>query len=246
MITRFMLMVALALTVSGCSSSPSDPFADARDPFETVNRDLWDFNQDLDDAILWPAAQAYGKIPEQGRRGLRNVVDNLGEPSYVLNNALQGKVTDAGVSFWRFAINSTVGLLGIFDVASDLGLHVRPESFGETVASWGVADGPYLMLPALGPTVVIDRSGDVVDGMYFPIDNLDGGVSFARLVIKALDTRLRLQEQQALMENSLDSYSFVREAYFQNWRNKVYDGNPPPLPQREEDELDDDFFDQFD
>lgn len=246
MINRVLLALGITLLVSGCSSSPDDPYADPRDPFETVNRDMWDFNQDLDEAILWPAAQAYGKIPEPGRRGLRNVVDNLGEPSYLLNNALQGKVTDAGVSLWRFAINSTVGIFGIFDVASDIGLSARPESFGETAASWGIGDGPYLMLPGLGPTVVIDRGGDVVDGMYFPIDNLDGGVSFTRLVIKALDTRLRLQEQQALMENSLDSYSFVREAYFQNWRNKVYDGNPPPEPVQPEDELDDDFFDQFD
>jgi len=245
-ITRCLLMALLAVMVSGCSSSPNDPYADKRDPFETLNRDLWDFNQDLDEAILWPAAQAYGTIPEPGRRGLRNVVDNLGEPSHLLNNVLQGKVSDAGVSFWRFAINSTVGVLGIFDVATDIGLQRRPESFGETLARWGTADGPYVMLPGLGPTVVIDRSGDIVDGMYFPIDNLDGGVSFARLVIKALDTRLRLQEQQSLMDNSLDSYSFVREAYFQNWRNKVYDGNPPPLPQAEEDQLDDDFFDQFD
>lgn len=246
MTNRMLWALAIVLLVSGCSTSPDDPYADPRDPLENLNRDIWDFNQELDEAILWPAAQAYGKIPEPGRRGLRNVVDNLGEPSYLLNNALQGKVTDAGVSLWRFAINSTVGIFGIFDVASDIGLSARPESFGETAASWGVGDGPYLMLPGIGPTVVIDRGGDVVDGMYFPIDNLDGGVSFTRLVIKALDTRLRLQEQQALMENSLDSYSFVREAYFQNWRNKVYDGNPPPEPVRPEDELDDDFFDQFD
>lgn len=244
--TRFLLVALLALSAGACSSSPDDPYADPRDPFETVNRDLWDFNQELDEAILWPAAQAYGNIPEPGRRGLRNLVDNLGEPSYLLNNALQGKAADAGVSFWRFAINSTVGVLGIFDVAAQWGIEPRPESFGETAASWGIGDGPYVMLPGIGPTVVIDRSGDVVDGMYFPIDNLDSGVSFARLVIKALDTRLRLQEQQSLMENSLDSYSFVREAYFQNWRNKVYDGNPPPEPQTDEEELDDDFYDQFD
>lgn len=246
MIKRFLLLALLALSVSACSSSPNDPYADPRDPIETLNRDIWDFNQELDEAILWPAAQAYGKIPEPGRRGLRNVVDNLGEPSYLVNNVLQGKFVDAGSSFWRFTINSTVGLLGIFDVASEIGIEPKPESFGETLASWGVADGPYVMLPGLGPTVVIDRSGDIVDGTYFPIDNLDGGISFARLVVKALDTRLRLQEQQALMQNSLDSYSFVREAYFQNWRNKVYDGNPPALPQTEEDELDEDFYDQFD
>ena len=246
MTRRFLTLALLAVTLSACSSSPDAIYADPRDPIEPLNRDIWDFNQQLDEAILWPAAQAYGKIPEPGRRGLRNVVDNLGEPSYLLNNLLQGKVIDAGSSLWRFTLNSTVGIFGIFDVATEIGVQARPESFGETLASWGVIDGPYVMLPGLGPTVVIDRSGDIVDGMYFPIDHLDSGVSFARLMIKALDTRLRLQEQQALMDNSLDSYSFVREAYFQNWRNKVYDGNPPPEPQRDEEPLDDDFFDQFD
>ena len=237
----------IVLGLGGCASAPDDPYADPRDPFEQVNREVWDFNQTLDDYVIWPAAQAYGTIPQPVRTGLLNAAENLGEPSHFVNNTLQGKFKDAGVTFWRFLINSTVGVLGVFDVATPMGLTVRDEGFGETLAVWGVSDGPYLMLPGMGPTVVLDRGGDVVDGMYFPIDDLSTPLTIGRLAIRALALRLRLQDQKSLMENSLDSYSFVREAYFQNWRDNVYDGNPPVEEQdpSELEDLGDDFYDQF-
>ncbi|WP_417688083.1 VacJ family lipoprotein [Pseudidiomarina sp.] len=240
-------MIAV-LGLSGCATAPDDPYADPRDPFEEVNRDVWDFNEALDENVLWPVARTYGKIPQPVRTGLLNAAENLGEPSYLVNNTLQGKFKDAGISFWRFLINSTVGVVGIFDVAGEMGLTRREEGFGETLASWGVGDGPYVMLPAMGPTVPVDRGGDLVDGWYFPLDDLNTPVSVARVAIKALELRLRLQEQQALMENSLDPYSFVREAYYQSWRNKVYDGNPPAeeADPSEPEDLGDDFYDQFD
>ncbi|RUO41547.1 hypothetical protein CWE22_05130 [Pseudidiomarina aestuarii] len=240
------LVLGAALVLGGCATAPDDPYADPRDPFEETNRSVWKFNDALDKAVLKPAALAYGKIPEPGRQGLRNVVDNLEEPASFVNNLLQGKVSDAGVTLWRFTINSTIGLAGLFDVATPMGLTQRQEGFGEVLATWGVGSGPYLMLPLVGPTVPVDRGGDVVDGLYFPLDNLSGPVSAGRWIVKALDTRLRLMEQDRLMENSLDSYSFLREAYFQNWRNKVYDGNPPPEPVPDyEEDLGDDFYDQF-
>ncbi len=241
-------VLMLVLGLGGCATAPDDPYANPRDPFEEVNRDVWDFNEALDENVLWPVARTYGKIPQPVRTGILNAAENLGEPSYLVNNALQGKFKDAGVTFWRFLINSTVGVVGIFDVATPMGLTVREEGFGETLASWGVADGPYLMLPAMGPTVPVDRGGDVVDGLYFPLDDLNTPISIARFTVKALEMRIRLQEQQALMENSLDPYSFVREAYFQNWRDKVYDGNPPAEVSEDEglEDLGDDFYDQFD
>ncbi len=233
----------IMLLATGCASAPEDDqWVDERDPFETLNRDVWDFNLTLDEEVLLPTANAYEKIPKPVRKGLINAADNLSEVSSFVNNLLQGKFVDAGVTFWRFGINSTVGVLGIFDVATPIGLTSREEGFGEVLSSYGVMDGPYVMLPGLGPTVVTDRGGDVVDGMYFPIDNLTGPVSLARWVIKGLDKRLELREQEALMDNSLDSYGFVKEVYFQNWRYRVYDGNPPI---EEDDELDDDFYDQF-
>lgn len=239
------------LMLSGCASAPSEDarFTDERDPFEEVNRDIWDFNEALDEKVIWPVASTYSNVPQPIRTGLLNTAENLSEPSYLVNNVLQAKPVDAGVSFWRFVINSTVGILGIFDVATEMGITRREEGFGETLAYWGMPDGPYLMLPAAGPTVPIDRGGDLVDGLYFPLDNLSTPVSALRTMVKALELRIRLQEQEQLMENSLDPYSFVREAYFQNWRDKVYDGNPPPLETNDEEdfeELDESFYEQFD
>ncbi|MDN7124620.1 VacJ family lipoprotein [Pseudidiomarina terrestris] len=244
----FLPILIVLLGLSGCATAPDDNYSNPRDPFEEFNREAWDFNQSLDDYVVWPVARTYGKIPQPVRTGLLNAAENLGEPSHLLNNTLQGKFKDAGVSFWRFLINSTVGVLGVFDVATPMGLTVREEAFGQTLAVWGVSDGPYLMLPALGPTVPVDRGGDVVDGLYFPLDDLNSPLSIARLSIKLLEKRLQLQEQQALMQNSLDPYSFVREAYFQNWRDQVYDGNPPAELTEEEglEDLGDDFYDQFD
>ena len=232
--------LVMTLGLAGCSTTPDDPYADERDPFEDVNRDLWDFNQDLDEWVISPAADVYGTIPKPVRDGLYNVVDNLDEPSSTVNNILQWKLTDAGVSISRFVINSTVGLLGFFDVAEKIGLDKRQEGFGEVLASWGVMDGPYVMLPGLGPTVVVDRGGDYVDGTYFPFDLLSTPVNIARWTIYGLETRIRLRDQEQVLENSLDSYAFVREAYFQNWQDKVYDGNPPV--DEEFDDYDDSYY----
>jgi len=232
------------LLLGGCAAAPQeDPWADSKDPFEDFNRDMWEFNEELDKAVLKPAAQAYGYIPKPVRTGMINMVENLDEVSSMVNNLLQLKVVDAGVSFWRFTINSTVGVLGVFDVATHMGIDRREEGFGEVLASYGMPDGPFLMLPGLGPTVPVDRGGDVVDGMYFPLDNLSGPTSIARWVIKGLDTRLQLVELEPMLEDSIDPYSFVKESYYQRWLNKKYDGNPPPTA--DEDELDDDFYDQF-
>ncbi len=241
---KILAIAAVALLASGCASTPEkDAWADSRDPFETVNRDLWDFNQELDDAVLRPAAKAYSHVPKPLRWGLSNMVENLDDFSSVINNLLQGKVADANVSLWRFTFNSTLGIGGFFDVATEMGLSSREEGFGEVLASYGVGDGPYLMLPAMGPTVPVDRGGDIVDGMYFPLDNLNGPLSVARWVIKGLEARIQLMELEPMLEDSLDPYSFVKESYFQRWQDKVYDGNPPqPEP---EEELGDDFYDQF-
>lgn len=243
---KHLLMAMMLALLAGCSSTPDngndDDYADPRDPFESVNRDLWDFNEALDDAVIRPAAMAYEKIPEPVRDGLYNMADNLDEPSSTVNNLLQWKIADAGISLSRFVLNSTVGLLGFFDVAGELGMTKRQEGFGEVLASWGVGNGPYLMLPAMGPTVVTDRGGDYVDGLYFPLDLLSWPANLARYTIKGLTTRLELRQQEQVLDNSLDPYSFVREAYFQNWRNDVYDGNPP-LEEPEEFEEFEDFDD---
>lgn len=238
------LTAAVAMVVlSGCSSTPDDPYADKRDPFEDVNRVMWDFNQEVDEAVIKPAADVYKKVPEPIRTSLHNAFENLQEPWSVVNNVLQGKPTGAAVSAGRFFFNTTIGLLGLLDPATEMGLTKREESLGQTLAVWGVPDGPYLMLPIAGPTVLIDRGTDWVDGNYFPYTEIDSDWDIPRYTVKGLRARLSLSKQEQMLENSLDSYTFVKEAYFQNWRYQVYDGNPPP----EEDEGNESFddFEEF-
>lgn len=241
---KLVVVLCGSLIVSACSSTPDDPYADPRDPYENFNRDMWDFNEALDENIVRPAAVGYSKIPQPIRSGMYNMVRNLDEVANTVNHGLQGEFGNAGSSIGRFLINSTVGLLGFFDVASELGLAEHDEDFGEVLATWGVPDGPFIMLPGIGPTVPIDRGGDIVDGTYFPLDNITSPWNIVRVAIKGLETRVRLMDQEQVLENSLDPYSFVKEAYLQRWRSKVYNGNPPPEPVDEFDDFDD--FDEFD
>lgn len=239
--SRTLILMVITLLVSACSSTPDDPYADPRDPFEDANRVVWDFNQAVDDAVIKPTAEVYEEIPQPIRSSLYRAFENLQEPWSFVNNLLQGKPVDASVTVGRFFFNSTIGLLGLLDPATEMGLTKREESLGQTLALWGVPDGPYLMLPLLGPTVVIDRGTDWVDGNYFPYTEIDSYWDIPRYVVKGLELRLRLREQEQVLENSLDPYTFVKEAYYQNWRYQVYDGNPPQ--DAEADQFDDEFED---
>lgn len=236
-VIKGLVVVLGLLTLSACSSTPEDPYADERDPFEDMNRAVWDFNQDLDKAVIKPTAEAYENVPEPIRNSLYRAFENLQEPWSMVNNLLQAKFADAGITAGRFVFNSTIGLLGLLDPATEMGLTKREESLGETLAVWGVPEGPYLMLPVLGPTVVIDRGTDWVDSNYFPYTEIDSDWTIPRYVVKGLETRLRLRDQEQVLENSLDPYTFVKEAYYQNWHYKVHDGNPP----EETDETDEEF-----
>ncbi|RUO26350.1 hypothetical protein CWE09_06470 [Aliidiomarina minuta] len=238
--------------VAGCSSTPDNneqeeagqefEFGDERDPFEEFNRRMWSLNRNiLDPFFITPAANVYSKTPQPVRRGIYNMTENLTEPPSVVNNLLQGKPKSAVVSVGRFVVNSTVGLLGFFDVATHMGLEQDRETFGETLAVYGTPDGPYVMLPGLGPTVVIDRGGDFVDELYSPTMYLNFYVNVARFALRGLEQRIQLQEVEGILENSLDEYSFVRETYFSYWQDKVYDGDPP-----REDRWDQDYDDDWD
>lgn len=245
-------MLSLAVCVfalSACSATPDtegvDPvktdqvqpehateldfdFRDERDPFEGFNRSMWTFNRNvLDRYIVSPAATAYSYVPRPLRWGLYNMTENLTEPASVVNNLLQGKPKASLISAGRFIVNSTVGLLGFFDVATEMGLVEERETFGETLAVWGVPDGPYVMLPGLGPTVVIDRGGDLIDDYYSPTMFFNVYVSVIRFAIRGLEQRIELREVEPMLENSLDQYAFVRDVYFSYWQDKVYDGEPP-------------------
>jgi len=200
--------------------------SDPRDPLESVNRVMWDFNYDiLDRFIVKPATKGYLAItPKPVRTGLINAVDNLEEPANMLNNAMQGKIDGMMTSLARFLVNSTVGVLGVFDVASAMDLTVKEEDFGQTLGSYGLQTGPYLMLPARGPTDIRSTTGDVVDGLMFPMNVLNSNVTILSFVIKGLDARASLMEREAALDNALDPYGFVKNAYFQKLEFEVNDG----------------------
>lgn len=255
---RIALLMLLLLLTTACTSNSEqqqaaatngdvvvEDFSDPRDPFETVNRELWDFNWNiLDKYLLRPLAVGYSEyLPRPAQTGVRNFVTNLEEPGYALNSLFQGKLKKSGKAVGRFAINTTVGILGIFDVAKYIGLDQHKEDFGQTLAVAGVGNGPYAMIPGYGPTTARDLSGDFVDGMIFPLYLLSIPESLIKLGVKAVYTRADLLQQESMINSSTDSYIFVKEVYFQNQNFKIHDGNPPL---KKEVEFDDAFLDEID
>ena len=240
---RLLIVLAL-LSLGGCAANQAgeqaQQYSDPKDPLESVNRTMWDFNYDVLDAyILRPTAVVYADyMPQFARTGLLNMALNLEEPSNSVNNLLQGKVSGTFVSLGRFLLNSTVGLLGSIDVASKIGLAAEEEEFGEVLGSWGVGTGPYLMVPAIGPNDPRSGVGDYIDSAYGPLDSLNIYFSALRFGIKALEARASLIQQEQQLDNSADPYSFVKNAYFQNLEYKVKDGKVEKT--QEEESLEDD------
>lgn len=219
-----------------------DGASDPRDPLEPVNRVLWDLNWDvLDRYILRPATIAYITVmPQFARNGLLNAVQNLEEPSNLVNNVLQGKGEEGMDSLARFLINSTVGLLGFIDVADKIGITRQDEDFDEVLGVWGVDNGPYVMVPAFGPNDVRSIGGQVVDNSYFPMSIINGNFLIASFVVSALESRAAFIAQEEQIASSPDDYSFIKNAYFQNKAFRVSDGKLDNL------ELDDQQLDDFD
>lgn len=249
------LLMPFALLLSGCSTAPDNQVEsdsqttnqsqasavvedeeDNDDVLESFNRAMWTFNWEyLDPYVLRPAAVGYSTyVPQPVRTGLKNMTDNLREPSNMVNNLLQGKFHDASASTVRFILNTTVGLLGFFDPASALGVEYKRETFGETLGVYGVGNGPFVMLPALGPTTVRQEAGDWVDRSYWPIDDLNTWWNLGRVVVNGLEARASLIEQEELINDSFDSYEFVKNAYFQNLDYQLHDGQPPVVIDEQE------------
>jgi len=238
---RILFLFSLVM-LSGCSSIPTDErTADPKDPFETINRPFWTFTWDYADKyIAKPASELYTTYtPPFLRTGLYNMALNLNEPSSIINNLLQLKFTDAAINTGRFVLNSTIGLLGFYDPASDFSWSGEQEEFGEVLGSYGVSDGPYLVIPALGPSSVREEVGDYVDGLYWPLAILDFWPNLTRLGILGLEKRASIRDQEQLLVESTDPYEFVKNAYFQNMNYRLYDGNPPIIiNENEEAEID--------
>jgi len=213
------------------------PPAKNPDPWIGMNRGIWAFNDGLDKAILSPIARGYRAVmPDLLEEGVSNFFDNLQVPATALNQILQGKPGAMFSDIGRFALNSTAGVLGIFDVATRAGLAQHDEDFGQTLAVWGVAQGPYFMIPIRGPSTVTAAAGMIVDGLTNPIGYInDVSVRNVTLALYFLDLRKRLLAAEVLVSG--DEYLFVRDAYLQRRDYLISDG------QVEEDPFMDDFED---
>ena len=219
------LCMVLSLTfLGGCATTtPSDPL-------EPMNRAIYSFNDGLDIAIVKPLAEGYRAVlPLFARTGISNFFSNINDVLIALNNLLQGKIVNAVSDLGRVVVNSTVGVLGFMDVATNLGLEKHNEDFGQTLGYWGVGDGPYLVLPFAGPSNLRDAAGRFVDYRTDPLTYVNS--MRARNVlwgVRLLSQRADLLDTSKILEAAaLDPYEFLRDAYLQRRRNLVHDGSPP-------------------
>ena len=226
-------LVGLALCISilsGCATgtNPSDPL-------EPFNRGVYQFNEAVDRAVLKPIAEGYRFVlPQFIRSSVSNFFSNINDVIVVLNNLLQGKFTTAYSDFGRIAINSTLGILGLFDIASEAGIEKHDEDFGQTLGWWGMPDGPFIMLPFFGPSTGRDVVGRVGDYFSDPVNYVDPTRSRNQLWgTRVVNRRAELLDASKVLETAaLDPYEFVRDAYLQRRRNLINDGMVPP-PGRE-------------
>ena len=196
---------------------------EVNDPLEDLNRKTYEFNEKLDSTILKPTAELYSKFPPKVKQGVTNFFNNLEEIDTSVNQLLQGKPKKSLNDLTRFVINSTIGIAGLFDVASKMGLERHEEDFGQTLAVWGVPEGPYIMLPFLGPSTLRDTASRPVSSFLSVTFHMtDTDVNIALKSVDALETRERLLDVESLMSG--DKYSFVRDAYMQSMEYEIKDG----------------------
>lgn len=232
---RVLLVAGLStvLLLQGCAGVATYD-RDPRDPLEGLNRAVYQFNDGLDTVVLKPLARGYNAIvPAPVNKGVTNFFGNIDDITSAVNNLLQFKLTRAVSDVGRVLVNSTVGLLGVMDVASNMNLPKYGEDFGQTLGSWGFGPGPYIVLPLLGPSSGRDTIGLVADWFTDPINYIeDDQVRWGLKGLDLIDTRADLlNASRVLDEAALDPYSFLRNAYLQRRQSAVYDGNPPLSPE---------------
>jgi phospholipid-binding lipoprotein MlaA len=223
---RLLLLVVL-LAMQGCATVPTP---NARDPLESFNRSMFGFNEAVDKAVLKPVATGYKAVtPNWLRKGVGNFFNNLEDMWSVVNNGLQGRGQDFSDSVGRVMVNTSLGLLGLVDVASDLNIERHTADFGLTLGRWGVPPGPYVVLPLLGPRTLREVAALPVDLSGMPVNHIGDPQTQTLLpVLNVVDVRAKYLNAGEVLEGAaLDSYTFRRDAYFQRQRNIQYDGNPP-------------------
>jgi len=234
-LTIILICITFTIVTTGCARKPSNP---AVDPYENFNRAMFAFNTDIDHLIYRPVSKVYRAVtPSFVRKGVSNVFDNLEELTTMPNDLLQGKVRYIFLDFWRFVINSTFGVGGLFDVATKLGLHKHYEDFGMTLAYWsGGTRSPYLVMPFLGPSTFRTTFGLPFDAAASPWPYFRPRyIGWSAAGLKYLNIRTKLLNTDKLVDDAFDPYIFVRNAYLQH-RNRQIDENmkhhPSPRIQR--------------
>jgi phospholipid-binding lipoprotein MlaA len=242
-LARALGLALLCLLATGCATTiPPDAGRNPADPWEVYNRRMFEFNERVDRAVTKPIAQAYTSVlPEAVRDCIGNAFNNFNDAPNALFNLLQGKPAEAASDICRVAINSTVGLLGCFDVASRMGLQRSDEDLGQALGRWGSGPGPYFVWPLLGPSSVRDAFGRVGSWYADPVGYLRPiALRNSMVGLRLVDTRALLLPAEKLLEAAaLDKYQFIRDAYLQRRQNQVYDGNPPRRKEDLEDDEDD-------
>ena len=224
--------------LGACASAPENSQTRSpADPWEPFNRSMHSFNNGVDRALLRPLAKGYEFVlPQFMRTGVGNFFDNLSTPLTAINNALQGKGGAAGSDVGRLLLNSTIGIGGLFDVATTAGLDKHDEDFGQTLAVWGVPSGPYLVFPFFGPSTVRDGLMTPFNRAADPLVYAESSIRDKLLPLGIVDARHRLFAAEALIKDSADRYVTFRESFLQRRNYLIYDGDPP---------VDDDFYDDF-
>lgn len=223
---RVLAAVAAIAALSGCASTTANP----QDPLEGYNRAVFTFNDAVDRSVLKPTATAYkNTMPSFVQTGVNNFFGNLSDAWSAVNNLLQGKGQAGMGDVTRVAMNSTFGIFGLLDIASEAGIPKHNEDFGQTLGTWGVPSGPYLMLPLLGPSTVRDTVALPADLAGDPWSHKEP-VNWRNVgsAVRVVDKRATLLDASSLLEDAaLDRYEFLRDGYMQRRQSQVYDGNPP-------------------
>lgn len=217
-------LIVASILISGCATGPN-----SHDPLEPMNRKIYKFNETLDQIIVRPAAKAYTSfVPSLVRTGVRNVFTNLGVINTTFNDLLQLKIRNVPVGIARFTSNLILGVGGIFDVASEMGIPYYKEDFGQTLGYWGFDAGPYLVLPLLGPSSVRDGLATPVNYYLDPISHVSNDSTRRGITgLKIIDTRSAYLNSESMLSNSaLDQYSFIRDTWLQRREYQIRDGAP--------------------
>ena len=238
-----LLLAVLPPILGGCATVPADPAARAvfranNDPLEPMNRKIFAFNLEFDQVLMKPIAKVYvALLPQAGRDAIRNLLVNLNEPVVFANDALQGRFRPAGTTVGRFVINSTVGLVGLIDVAGRHGLHPQVGDFGQTLHVWGFPEGPYLILPIVGPSSPRDSIGSGVDIYVSPWryvainNNYPTGLTIAEMGLSGIDERSRaIDSLDELQRESVDYYAAFRSLYRQHRAAEIAGAAAPAAP----------------